>query len=197
MAENGKGQAVPGITLAHASSNRNPEARRTSLQDAKIASWARSSSRRSPAVAMSRTSASLAAPPILSLAKSNRGFRDSPARAGSAAKDERPGETRITVERARSGRPSGPAAKTWARVPVLPPSMMTEKRAEAGAGPGGWATTWTSAETMSARSAVPRQRLKSLRRRRGRGEGSLVVGSGMVASRVQPGPPAAAAARPP
>jgi len=37
VAENGKRNAVPGITLAHASSNWNPEAHSTSLQDAKIA----------------------------------------------------------------------------------------------------------------------------------------------------------------
>ena len=72
----------------------------------------------SSAVATSRTSVSAAAPPTLSLANSISGRSDSPAHATSAAKDESPEETRIT----------GPAAKMWVRVPVLPPSMMTEKR---------------------------------------------------------------------
>ena len=128
---------------------------------------------------------------LLPLANSRSGRSDSPARAGSAAKDERPGETRITAERARSGRPSAPVAKTCARVPVLPPSMMTEKRAGAGARRRGGVTAWTSAETRRARSAVPRQRPQSLRRRRGRGEGGFVVGSGMVVSGQDPRPPPA------
>jgi len=59
-------------------------------------------------VAMSRTSASPAAPPappILSLAKSISGFRDSPARAGSAAKDERPRReyVRVTLRKGVDG----------------------------------------------------------------------------------------------
>ena len=69
--------------------------------------------------------------------------------------------------------------------------MMTEKRAGAGARRRGGATAWTSAETRRARSAVPRQRPQSLRRRRGRGEGGFVVGVGHGGER--PGPPAAAA----
>ncbi|KAG8092625.1 hypothetical protein GUJ93_ZPchr0012g20859 [Zizania palustris] len=50
--------------------------------------------------------------PTLSMEKSIRGRGDFPACAGSVANEESPGETRITAERARSDRPSGPVAKT-------------------------------------------------------------------------------------